>query len=122
MITRDSHFWWFVMGGSLLIAVSSRFDLLDPLLPVQHTQTIHAVIELLAYLAGVSAGVLRMSPLPISQEGRQQAIKTKAELAGSAQRAVAQAAVEMDKAAVATDKAAEAAEGAQKAVDKVANT
>ncbi len=121
MMTRDSGLWWWVMGGAVITALTTHFDLLHraiPFLPLW----VDPLLELSGILCAAGSGVMRMSPLPISQEGRQQAIKTKATLAGSAQRAVAQAAVEMDKAAVATDKAAVAAEGAQKAVDKVANT
>ncbi len=70
MITRDSKLWWLVMASALVTAVSSRMELIDPLLPAAHTDTVHAVIELLALVVGVVGGVMRMSPLPISPAGR----------------------------------------------------
>jgi hypothetical protein len=60
--------------------VSSRFDLIDPLLPAAHTDRAHALIELLALISGVVGGVMRMSPLGISPEGRADAIKKDAQL------------------------------------------
>jgi hypothetical protein len=113
MITRDSHAWWFVMGGALIVAVSSRMDLIDPLLPAQHTKTVHALIELLAYLVGVGAGVARMSPLAISPQGRTEIMESKGEQMHQATVAAAEASVKADKAVVATSEAAKAAEVAK---------
>ena len=73
-MTRDSRVWWYVIAGAFITALSSRMDLLDPLLPAQHTDKVHAVIELLSYLVGATAGVMRMSPLDISDTGREKAI------------------------------------------------
>lgn len=55
---------------AVITAVSSRMDLLDPLLPANQTDKAHALIELLALIAGVVGGVMRASPLPISEKGR----------------------------------------------------
>lgn len=112
MMTRDSHAWWFVMGGALIVAISSRMDLIDPLLPAQHTRLVHAVVELLAYLVGVGAGVARMSPLAISHEGRAQAIQKNADRSDEAQVSANIAAVAADQAAKASTIAAEASQAA----------
>jgi hypothetical protein len=67
---RDSRWWWFVMGGAIVTAMSSRMDLLDRILPAQHTDMAHALIELAALIVGVAAGVMRASPLDLSDKGR----------------------------------------------------
>jgi hypothetical protein len=110
MITRDSHVWWFVMGSAIITAVSSRLDLIDPLLPAAHTAAAHALIELMALITGVAAGVMRMSPLPISVEGRADAMRANVQHADAASNAAAVAAVTADVAAKATTVAAKAAE------------
>jgi hypothetical protein len=71
-MTRDSRLWWLVIACSVVTAISSRMDLIEALLPAQHSDKAHALIELLALLAGIVAGVMKSSPLPISDEGRQQ--------------------------------------------------
>jgi Na+-transporting methylmalonyl-CoA/oxaloacetate decarboxylase gamma subunit len=121
MMTRDSHWWWVVMGGALIIGVSSRMDLLDPLLPVQHTATVHAFIELLAYLVGIASGVMRMSPLPISPEGRADIVEKNAAKADTATVAATVAAVKAGEAVQATTAAADAAQIASDESKKAAN-
>ncbi len=111
MMTRDSHWWWVVMGGALIIGVSSRMDLLDPLLPAQHTDKIHALIELLAYLVGIAGGVMRMSPLQISPEGR----------AVQAEKAVLRGDTSVIAATVAADKADDAVKATTIAADAAMN-
>ena len=69
-MTRDSRFWWVVMIGAVATAIMSRMDLLESLLPAQHTDQVHAIIELIALVAGVVGGKMATSPLPISDEGR----------------------------------------------------
>lgn len=101
------------MGGALIVAISSRMDLIDPLLPSAHTKTIHAAIELLAYLVGVAAGVARMSPLAISNEGRIEAMATKGAQMTAASVAASVAGVKADVAVEATKDAAAAAEVAK---------
>lgn len=71
MTTRDSKAWWFLIAGAVITAVSSRMDLLDPLMPAQHTDKAHAIIELLALIVGIVSAKLATSPLPISDQGRQ---------------------------------------------------
>lgn len=73
-MNRDSKFWWVMMLGAIVMAVSSRMDLIDPLLPPQHTDKVHALIELLSLITGIVSGKMSMSPLPISDEGRMKAI------------------------------------------------
>lgn len=69
-MTRDSKFWWFVMASALVTAISSRMDLIDALLPPGHTDKVHALIELAALVVGIVGGMMKASPLPISDEGR----------------------------------------------------
>lgn len=73
-MTRDSRWWWVGMIGSVILAVSSRWDLLEPLFPPEHTDKAHAIIETLALVVGVVSGKMSMSPRPISDEGRMKAI------------------------------------------------
>lgn len=80
MMTRDSQLWWIVMGGAVLMSVSSRMDLIDRLIPSVHQNWVHALIELVALIVVAVAGVMRMSPLPISPAGRTEAIKRDATL------------------------------------------
>ena len=80
-MTRDSKLWWLWIAVAVITAVSSRMDLIDPLLPAAHTDKAHALIELLALIAGIVGGVMRMSPLPISPEGRTDAIRKDVEKA-----------------------------------------
>lgn len=63
-MTRDSKFWWVGMLGAIVLAVSSRMDIIDPLLPVQHTDKIHAIIEVAALIVGIVSGKMATSPLP----------------------------------------------------------
>lgn len=71
---RDSKWWWLGMVGAVILGISFWMDLIDPLLPPDHTDTIHAVIELLALVVGIVSGKMSMSPLPISPAGRMKAI------------------------------------------------
>lgn len=71
MTTRDSKAWWFLMGAAIITAISSRMDILDPLLPAEHTDKAHALIELLSLIVGVASGVMKASPLPLSDQGRE---------------------------------------------------
>jgi hypothetical protein len=70
-MTRDSRWWWVLMACSMITAIASRMDALDVLLPVEHTDKVHAVIELLAMMSGIAAGYLKASPLEISDKGRE---------------------------------------------------
>lgn len=71
-MTRDSWLWWLVMASAVITAVSSRMDLIDPLLPAQHTDKAHALIELVSLIVGIVGGFLKASPLPLSPAGRQE--------------------------------------------------
>lgn len=70
-MTRDSKLWWVLMACSFITAFTSRMDLLDPLLPADSTDKVHAAIELLAFMAGLVSAKLATSPLPISDDGRE---------------------------------------------------
>lgn len=63
-MNRDSKLWWFTMVGAAILALSSRMDLIDPLLPAQHTDKVHAIIELSALVVAAVSGKLATSPLP----------------------------------------------------------
>lgn len=70
-MTRDSKFWWVGMVGAIALAISSRWDLIDPLLPPQHTDKAHALIELISFIIGIGSGWMAASPLnKISDAGR----------------------------------------------------
>lgn len=71
MITRDSKFWWVGMASAIVVAVASHLSLIDPFLPTQHADKVHAVVEFLALIAGIVSGKMATSPLPISDEGRE---------------------------------------------------
>lgn len=63
-MNRDSWTWTWLMIASVITVISSRMDLIDPLLPAQHTDKAHAIIEILALIVGVLSGKLATSPLP----------------------------------------------------------
>lgn len=67
---RDSRWWWWIIGAAVLTNVSSRMDLIDRILPAQHSDTIHALIELSALIVGIVAAKLATSPLDLSDRGR----------------------------------------------------
>lgn len=123
MLTRDSHAWWLVMAGSIATAVASRLDLLDALIPENYHKQAHAVIELVAMVTGIFAGVARMSPLPISDQGRASAIQKNVESAETAGIAAAVASKAAETAAKASTVAVEASKVASvesaKAADPV---
>lgn len=71
-MNRDSQLWWWLMAGAILTAISSRFDALDVLLPAQHTDKAHAIIEMASLVVATVSGVMRASPIKnISDEGRE---------------------------------------------------
>ncbi len=67
-MTRDSRMWWVGIAAAIVLAVSSRMDLIDPLLPAEHTDKVHALPELAALIAGIVCGKLATSPLPHSDD------------------------------------------------------
>lgn len=119
-MTRDSKLWWVVIAGSVLTAMTGHFDLLHKAFPTMPVY-VDAQIELVSMIIGIVSGVMRMSPLPISSEGRTEAIRLKAEQADTAHVAATNAAITADAAATATalaaDAAAEANTESQKAAD-----
>ena len=70
-MTRDSGLWWLGIVGALVLGISSRMDLIDPLLPPAHTDKVHALIELAAFVIGTISGLMKASPLPITDAGRE---------------------------------------------------
>ncbi len=119
-MTRDSNGWLWIIAGSILTAVASRLDLIDPLVPVVYHPQAHALIELLAMVVGIVAGLARMSPLPISNEGRRASIREKSETLDRAASASLDAAVKVEKAVGANIAAAQAAEDAKDLSEKAA--
>lgn len=119
-MTRDSNGWWWVMAGAVLTAVATRLDLLDALFPENYHKQVHAVVELAALITGIFAGIARMSPLPISPEGRSELIQKKGEQMDDANIAAAVASIKAEKAVEATTEAAEAAEVAKDESGKAA--
>lgn len=67
-MTRDSKFWWVGIVGAVILAVSSRMDVIDPFLPAQHTDKVHALIEFAAIIIGITSGKMASSPLPHSDD------------------------------------------------------
>jgi hypothetical protein len=72
-MTRDSAVWVVVIVSGLLTFLMGHFGLLVDAFPGL-SPAWEARIELAAGLLSVVAGVLRMSPLPISPDGRDRAI------------------------------------------------
>jgi hypothetical protein len=121
MMTRDHDGWWWVMAGAVLTAIATRLDLLDALFPENYHKQVHAVVELAALITGIFAGVARMSPLPISPEGRADMIQKKGEQMDDANIAAAFASIKAETAVKATTEAAAAAEVAKDESGKAAN-
>lgn len=69
MMTRDSKFWWVGIVMAVLVSISSRWDLIDPLLPAQHTDKVHALIELISLIVGIVSGKMATSPLKGENDG-----------------------------------------------------
>lgn len=67
-MTRDSQLWWLLMAGAILTTFSAHFDLLA--LCCDLTDKTKALIELGSLVVATLAGVMKASPLPISDEGR----------------------------------------------------
>lgn len=68
-MTRDSWYWWVGLIGGALTAISSRLDLLDLVLPIQHREKVHAMIEIISVLVSAVSGFLMTSPLPGEHDG-----------------------------------------------------
>lgn len=120
-MTRDSNVWWWVMGGAIVTGLASHMNLVDGVIPDPWEQFTHALIELLAFLVTTAAGVARMSPLPISPEGRQEAIAKQSESTDTAAQAAAVASVASDEAAKSAAVAASAAKVAESESTKAAD-
>lgn len=67
---RDSRLWWLLITGGVATALTAHPDLLDRAFAGEPS----AIVETVAIVASVAGGVMRMSPLPISTEGRMRAI------------------------------------------------
>jgi len=118
-MTRDSNGWYWIIAGAILTSLASHLSLVDQLLPLNWHETAHALIDLASVVTAAVAGIARMSPLPISPEGRSAAVQKNAEQADAATTKVVEASKAMDKAAAATDAAADKAQEAKEAVNKV---
>lgn len=73
MIRRDSPLWWWCIAASILTALSTRLELIHRAFP-QMGDSMATWIELAAFVVGIVSGVMRASPLPISDRGRAAAI------------------------------------------------
>lgn len=107
-MTRDSKLWWLAIAGAVLTGITGHFSLLHdafPGLPVW----VDAQVEFWAYMIGILAGLMRMSPLPISPEGRTDMIRKSAVKADTASVAATVAAVKAGEAVQATAIASDAA-------------
>ncbi len=120
MVTRDSHVWWFVIAAAVITGLPMHFDLLHKAIPVLPVW-VDSLIELFAWGIGVAAGVMRMSPLPISPEGRANIVEKNAAKADTATVAATVAAVKAGEAVQATTEAAAAAEVAKVESKKAAD-
>ena len=109
-MTRDHNGWWWLMGGAIVTALVSDLSIINDIAPDAWEKAIHAVIKLLAIVVAAGAGLARMSPLPISNEGRDEAILKNAEHADKASVAASIAAEASDHAAKASNVAVEAAQ------------
>jgi hypothetical protein len=117
-MTRDSNGWWWVMGGAIVTALLSDLSVVNDIVPDSWEKSVHAVIKLLSIVVAAGAGVARMSPLPISPEGRMDAMQRKGEQMGVAAVAATVASVKADVAVKATSEAAEAANVAKDVSEK----
>lgn len=119
-MTRDSKWWPVIILASILAGLPAHFDLLHKAFPALSTSA-DGLIELLCWATGVGAGVMNMSPLKISDQGRQEAIAKKVESADTASVAAAVAASASAQAADASKVAVKAAEVANVASTKAAD-
>jgi hypothetical protein len=117
-MTRDSNGWWWVMGGAIVTALVSDMTVVNDIVPDSWEKSVHAVIKLLSVVIAAGAGLARMSPLPISPEGRVDAMQRKGEQMGVAAVAATVASVKADVAVKATSDAAEAANIAKDVSEK----
>jgi len=119
-MTRDSNSWYWIIAASVLTALASKLDVIDPLFPVSMHAQMHAVIELGAMIVGIIAAGARMSPLPISPEGRVEAAQKRSERLDVASVIALDSAQKADKAVTATKEAADAATLASEVSEKAA--
>lgn len=112
-MTRDSNGWWWVMGGAIVAALLSDLSIVNDLVPDAWEKSVHAVIKLVSIVIAAGAGVARMSPLPISPEGRTEIMRDKGHKMGEAEVAATVAAVKAEEAVKATSQAADAAVAAK---------
>lgn len=110
-ITRDHWGWWVGIAASVLLALTGHFDLLHRAFPAMSSAW-DARLELASMIAGIGAGVMRMSPLPISDQGKQQIQQQQLQSSEKAQVAAAVA----EQASAHAAKAADAAAAASKVV------
>lgn len=63
-MNRDGLYWKLGAIGAALTAISSRLDALDLLLPPQHAEKVHAIIEITSVVIVGVCGWMMTSPLP----------------------------------------------------------
>lgn len=97
------------MGGAIAAALLSDLSIVNDVLPDTWEKPAHAVIKIFSIVIAAGAGVARMSPLPISPEGRVEIMQKKEEKLDAATAAATVASVKADEAVKATSEAAEAA-------------
>jgi len=59
-MSRDSIVWWFGMAGAAAAYIAAHFNRF-PWIPEGY----QGVVELIAFLAGVTSGKMAWSPLPL---------------------------------------------------------
>jgi len=84
-LTRDSVLWLILFLAAVVAFLGSHFQLLQAAFPNQVDAQLQSQIELLSGLIGVVAAYLRLSPLPVSDRGRE---KIEAKAIATAEEAV----------------------------------
>lgn len=68
-MTRDSKLWWVLIAGSVVTALASNMNLIDPLIPVAYREQVQAALNLLALIVATISAKMATSPLPHSDDG-----------------------------------------------------
>lgn len=121
-MTRDSRWWWVGIALALIGGFTGNMNLLQdamPSLTPEKMKQINAWLQILALTFGIVSAKMSMSPLPISAQGRVDALAKNADNATAAQKAANVAVVASTETAnwskVAADASADAADKSNKA-------